>query len=451
MIDLAQLLGFDRDIKPYTEVNYKQDSSGTAKFVLTPIASSVLDSIGHFYLFCAILIASVIACFFVNTSLVIVVSSILLYAICLNAFRFGVAPNFGDTDDERLWLLGWGIVSLLLTAGLWKIHTESGLIAMLQPIIVGLSMLLIWFNNRRIYVAMKEDLTDYNFDKSSFWLYASRLPFVGLLAYTYIYSVDTTIYWIGLSGFTAGLGVMYTILHIVGINDDKMEGSTPSNSNKDQLPFETNTQNNKTQTNQKTTQSNDTESDRTMESTEDTENNVSMDENSSKQNNNTVDTSSKILDNIDSDENDNSDNEDVSDQENEEEFSDLFKDEDDKESETNNQEDNEYDEEIIIGDTDGKSDETSTPDDKTEELTKNLKESINKINNTLEKEDMGEFKLTEVENTPPTEDTINWLSTETDKLTNYLIDNEVDEEVRMQLIDVQQHIEEIKEYIHKYD
>lgn len=435
MIDLAQLLGFDRDVKPYTEVNYKQDSSGSAKFVLTPIASSVLDSVGHFYIFCAILIFSVIASLFVNTSIIIIISSILLYAICLNAFRFGATPNFGNSDDERIWLIGWSIVALLITLGLWEIHTtQSGWINILQPIIVGVSILLIWFTNRRIYVAMKEDLTENNYNKSSFWMYITRLPFIGLLSYTYVYSVDTTLYWIGLLGFTSSIGVMYTILHIVGITDDKLEGA--DNESETESNEESNT---KTSNKSNTKDKNDhTES-----------NDVSKKENPNS-NKNTVDSSSKILDNIDLEEDTEEDTNKEPENDNPDEttFNDeVFSKEDDENNNNNEKENNSNENEEIIG---GNTEDINIPDDKIEELTENLRDSIKTLNNTLENKNIEEYKLTEIEETPPTENTINWLSTESEKLTNYLIDNQMDEGIRKQLIDVQQNIEEIKEYIHRY-
>lgn len=404
MTDISlPIIGNDEDGSP-SETNNNRDTAdepysgdgGSSKFLLFPVATSVFDSKGH------AIIASVIAAVtiainsqFGSIPLLTVASVAAVYTLGISAFKFGELPNLESATDEYPFLIAACGISIPITIGMGYVLLEP-FPSLLTPAIGGLAVIGTWFMNRRLYVTLKEDMVLHGYITSHSWLYATRVPFVALFTASLVMNISSMA-WVMMMGYCTFVSFTYGIIRIM-----EFEQSTVSRPDR-----------NRSRRTERTTSRSKTGSDPDRTTSQSSTNPTSESQNTSEE------------------------------------------DEESTESEdpTENIPDG-----IVLGESEEEqSMEDSEPDnlienyEKAEELTMDLKEAIDTLNQSLEESGLSKYKLPQLKgNTvPPEFDKAMEIHENSNELNEYLMDYEEDNtELRRNLLEVQQLIQEIDEFIY---
>jgi hypothetical protein len=163
--------------------------SGSSKFLLFPVATSILDSKSH-TVFAAIftLIAAGLTYIDGVSPYVLVPAAVLLYSLGLSAFEFGPTADFDANYYTHAILLTLAVVAVPFTTGVLYLRGWLGT-ANFDGVFVGILVFETWVLNRQLYMAAKEDTMDLGIRVPKGWLYLTRLPFVAVLATAALRSV----------------------------------------------------------------------------------------------------------------------------------------------------------------------------------------------------------------------------------------------------------------------
>lgn len=364
--------------EPYT------GDSGSSKFLLFPVATSIFDSKSHTFLatILAVATAGVVTQFGAHPA-ALIVSATAIYTLGLSAFEFGELPVFTDTMDEYPFLIAMSGISIPLTIGMGYLLLEP-MLSILTPVIGGAALLGTWFMNRRLYVTLKEDMVLHGYITSHSWLFATRVPFIALLTASLVMDVPA-ILWVGLLGYCTAVSFGYGVVRLMEFS----QGSTQRH----------------------------TETTTTTTSTTRTPEETSSTGSSSR------DTSG-----------------DTTESDSSEEDEDLLEDL--------------PDEEMVLGEEPEESDE---PDalmenyEEAKELTMELKDAVESLNDGLRENGLSKYELPEVtgDTIPPEIGKAKAIHEGSKELNEYLLDYEEDnEQLRRDVLEVQQYIQEIDEFIY---
>jgi hypothetical protein len=243
--------------------------------------------------------------------------------------------------------------------------------------------------NRRLYVTMKEDVTEHGYVTSNSWLFLSRVPFVGALSAVAVTSVPAGM-WVGLLGLSTSVSFAYGIIRIMEPEPtttttyEQEWNSSSSDSSSTHTPDKSVTT---TSTSPDTTEPSTVSTDPTKMNTDETVTIGSDDEENEDPVDEETDEPEKLLENY----------------------------------------------------------------EEAKELTNGLKDAVEALNGELDREGLAKYKVPEVsgETIPPEVEKAKQIHETVNELNEYILSyDENNTDLRRHVLEVQQHIQEIDEFIY---
>ena len=200
------------------------DDPGTSKFVLFPVVSSILSSRTHLILASLGTVAvGGLSHYHELTKPIVVSASIVIYFLGLLAFEFGETGGLDPNTHENTYLMVAlaVFIPVFAAAGYVGFHRTG----VLSTAATGTFVVGGWYINRQLYNTMKEDIMDFGLPRGYFWLYISRVPYVGVVSATVVESPPFTA-WVGVVSVSVLAASAYSVTRRLVHADEVEEHKT---------------------------------------------------------------------------------------------------------------------------------------------------------------------------------------------------------------------------------